>query len=117
MKTKLPMALSSEIEALGRIAERAADYPDIVRIVVFGSRVRGDFHGASDLDLLIVVKNLRHRDRVIGWLHNVELDYEVPLSPTMYTLNEVHKNERLGSAFFKNIDAEGIIIYDAEQGR
>lgn len=117
MKTKLPMALSSEIEALGRIAERAADYPDIVRIVVFGSRVRGDFHGASDLDLLIVVKNLRHRDRVIGWLHNVELDYEVPLSPTMYTLNEVHENERLGSAFFKNIDAEGIIIYDAEQGR
>jgi len=117
VKIKLPMAISSEIEALERIAEAAADYPEIVRIVVFGSRVRGDFHGASDLDLLIVVKNLQHKDRVIRWLHNLELDYDVPLSPTMYTRNEVHENERLGSAFFKNIDAEGIIIYDTGQGR
>ena len=50
VKTKLPLALDSEMQALARLAEVAADHPDIVRIVAFGSRVRGDFHGASDLD-------------------------------------------------------------------
>jgi hypothetical protein len=50
MKTKLPLALDSEMQALARHAEAAADHSDIVRIVAFGSRVRGDFHGASDLD-------------------------------------------------------------------
>lgn len=115
MKTKLPLALDSEREALARLAESAADYTDIVRIVAFGSRVRGDFHGASDLDLLVIVKNLKHKDKVIQLIHDLELHYDVPLSPTLYTRNEVEENERLGSAFFRNIESEGIIIYDAEQ--
>lgn len=116
VKTKLPLALDSEMQALARLAEAAADQPDIVRIVAFGSRVRGDFHGASDLDLLVIVKNLKHKDRVIHLIHELELSYDVPLSPTLYTRSEVEENERLGSAFFKNIESEGIIIYDAEQG-
>jgi predicted nucleotidyltransferase len=116
MKTKLPLALDSERGALERLAEAAADYQEIVRIVVFGSRVRGDFHGASDLDLLVIVKNLKHKDRVIHLIHDLELEYDVPLSPTLYTRYEVEENERLGSAFFRNIESEGIIIYDAEQG-
>ena len=111
--TKLPLALDSEMQALERLAEAAADYPEIVRIAVFGSRVRGDFHGASDLDMLVIVKNLKHKDRVIHLIHDLELSYDVPLSPTLYTRNEVEENERLGSVFFRNIESEGIIIYDA----
>jgi hypothetical protein len=40
--------------------------------------------------------------------------YDVPLSPTLYTRHEMEENKRLGSAFFRNIESEGIIVYDAE---
>jgi len=102
------------MEALERLAEAAAAYPEIITIVVFGSRVRGDFHEDSDLDLLIVVRNLEGRDRIIRLVHDLELEYDVPLSPTLYTREEVQENERLGSEFFRNLEREGIVIYDAE---
>lgn len=116
MKTKLPLALRSETEALERLAAAAVDCPGIIRIVVFGSRVRGDFHGDSDLDLLVVVENLECKDGVIHLIHDLELVYDVPLSPTLYTRHELEENKRLGSAFFRNIESEGIIVYDAEPG-
>jgi predicted nucleotidyltransferase len=114
-KVRLPLALETESEAIERLAAAAKEIPDISRIVVFGSRVRGDFSGDSDLDLLVVVEDLRHRDRIIRLIHDLELEYDVPLSPTLYTRNEVEVNKRLGSAFFRNIEREGIVIYDAEQ--
>ena len=114
-KVRLPLALETESEAIERLAAAAKEIPDISRIVVFGSRVRGDFSGDSDLDLLVVIEDLRHRDRIIRLIHDLELEYDVPLSPTLYTRNEVEVNKRLGSAFFRNIEREGIVIYDAEQ--
>jgi len=114
VKTKLPLALRSETEALERLAEAAVDCLGIIRIVVFGSRVRGDFHGDSDLDLLVVVENLECKDGVIHLIHDLELVYDVPLSPTLYTRHELEENKRLGSAFFRDIESEGIIVYDAE---
>jgi predicted nucleotidyltransferase len=117
VKTKLPLALKSEMKALERLAAAAAAYPEIIRIVVFGSRVRGDFHGDSDLDLLVVVDNLRRKDGVIRLIHDLELEYDAPLSPTLYTPNEIEENTRLGSGFFKAIESEGIVVYDAEPRR
>ena len=112
---KLPLALKSEMDALERLAEAASEYPEILKIVVFGSRVRGDFHGDSDFDLLIVVEHLKHRDKVIQLVHDLELEYNAPLSPTLYTNEEVRENKRLGSSFFRNVEREGIVIYDAGQ--
>jgi predicted nucleotidyltransferase len=115
MKMKLPLALKSEMEAMERLAETASEYPEILKIVVFGSRVRGDFHGDSDFDLLIVVESLKNRDRVIRLIHELELEYDAPLSPTLYTQKEVEENKRLGSSFFGNVEREGVMIYDVGQ--
>lgn len=116
MDDRLPLAQRSELEALERLAETAADYPEILRIVVFGSRVRGDFREDSDLDLLIVVRSLEGRDGIIHLVHDLELVYDVPLTPTLYTWKEVQENERAGNEFFHNLEREGIVIYDAELG-
>jgi predicted nucleotidyltransferase len=117
VKAKLPLASKSETEALDRLAEAAAGYPEILRIVVFGSRVRGDFHGESDLDLLVVVGDLKRRDPVIRLIHDLELQYDVPLSPVLYTRDEVEENQRLKSPFVSKIESEGVVIYEAGQER
>mgnify|MGYP000033855400 CR=1 FL=1 len=48
-----------EKEAIRRATERLREVlgENLVAVVAFGSRVRGDFHGESDLDVLIIVRN------------------------------------------------------------
>lgn len=55
-KSALKLAQKPEINALERIAQFLSAIPKVERVVFFGSRVRGDFIGSSDLDILIVIK-------------------------------------------------------------
>jgi hypothetical protein len=52
---------------------------------------------------------------VIQLIHELELEYDAPLSPTLYTQKEAEENKRLGSSFFANVEREGVMIYDTEQ--
>ena len=70
--------------------------------------------GDSDLDLLLIVSDPDSRDEPIGMIHDIELELDVPLSPTIMTLAEYDKNKAMGSSFVKNVEREGIVIYDIE---
>lgn len=90
-----------------------------MKVVAFGSRVRGDFHGSSDLDVMVIIDHMdiEVKNRVIRILHDAELEYDVPLSPVLYTKSEYRINRALGSPFFEHVEKEGIVLYDAERTR
>jgi len=52
------------------------------RIVLFGSRARGDWDADSDTDIAIIVRGLDHhlKMRVLDEVASVELDHLAPLS-------------------------------------
>jgi len=106
---------SSEKEAIRKIASALSTLSEIEKVVVFGSRVRGDFDAFSDLDVLVVVKKIAVRHRVIHALHEIEIAYDIPLSPVIYTIMEYAMNKKLKSKFIANVEREGIIIYDAHR--
>jgi predicted nucleotidyltransferase len=108
-------AVKSEAEALDKAASSLAAIPGVVKVVVFGSRVRGDFSGASDWDILVVVADISLKHPVIHALHDIELEFEIPLAPVIFTSKEYLVNQELKSSFFENIEREGVVVYDAQR--
>lgn len=75
------------------------------RLVLFGSRARGDFHHRSDIDL--AVYNMPEEKRGTFALEAEEL-------PTLLKLDIVHISQDMDAAFLHNIEKEGVILYAAK---
>ena len=112
VRPSLKLAKDAEIRALEKITTSLADIPQIEKIVFFGSRARGDFRGSADLDVLLILSDIRIKNRAIGILHDIELEYDVPISPVIFTKREYEINEKMKSKFIANVGKEGIILYD-----
>ncbi|MDE3056819.1 MAG: nucleotidyltransferase domain-containing protein, partial [Bacteroidota bacterium] len=113
------LAAENGTTALHTITKGLRKIPQVRKVVIFGSRVRGDFHGSSDLDVMIIIDqmDIEVKDKVIHILHEAELEYDVPLSPVLYTAHEYEMNKKLGSPFFERVEKEGIVLYDFERTR
>lgn len=85
---------------------------EIIKIVLFGSKVRGDFNRESDIDIFILVKEKTQdiRDRIGDLTADYIFNHDIPLSPVLYDLFEYQQNRELGSFFFENVEKEGITL-------
>lgn len=83
-----------EIKALARNHQ-------IEKVILFGSRARGDYHRASDIDLAVTG----------GDIVNFSLDVEENTS-TLLTFDVIDLEKDLKAEFLESIRKEGIIIYE-----
>lgn len=82
---------------------------NIILIKLFGSKVRGDFDEYSDIDIFILVKNRKElRDKISDIAADYLYEYNVLISPIVYTLFEYKKNKELDSFFIEQVEKEGI---------
>lgn len=83
---------------------------EILNIVLFGSKARGDFNRESDIDIFVLVreKTQNIRDKVGDITADYIFDYDIPISPVLYDLDEYEQNKKLGSFFFENVEKEGV---------
>ena len=75
------------------------------RLVLFGSRARGDNRYNSDIDL--AVYGMPESRRAEFWLDCEEL-------PTLLKFDIVHIKEGMDPAFLANIEREGVMLYASE---
>lgn len=73
----------------------------IRRIVLFGSRARGDYWRASDIDLAVWGGNIR----------NFALDVEEETS-TLLTFDVVDMDKGVQESLLESINREGMILYE-----
>lgn len=87
-----------------KLADLAARY-GAQRLVLYGSRARGDFHGRSDIDL--AVYGMPEKQRGSFAVAAEEM-------PTLLKLDIVHISADMDPDFLANIEKDGVTLYAAE---
>ena len=87
---------------------------DLVRLLLYGSYARGTFDENSDVDIVAIVKGERAElqeklKQVWESSFELELEYEIILSPTVIPYDEFEKY-REDIPYYRNIEREGVSI-------
>jgi len=94
----LPDGLAEQLAGL-------AEVHNAKRLVLFGSRARGDNKPRSDIDL--AVYGMPEQERAGFWLDAEEL-------PTLLKFDIVHIMPGMDPKFIQNIEKDGVTLYAAE---
>lgn len=79
------------------------DKYDIKKIVLFGSRARGDNRNNSDIDVAIYLKSEKDKGAIYDEINDIE---------TLYKIDIVFVNESTDIELLKNINRDGVILYE-----
>lgn len=85
-----------------------------VKIVLFGSRARGDVADYSDYDILIIQKEIRNERIVTRRLNRALFQYGIGAPVDLIAIDEKKweaDKEDIGMIYHK-IDSEGVTIYE-----
>ena len=98
-------------EFVARLRERYAD--EVMLVVLFGSKVRGDFDEESDVDVLVVVQNgdWRFRDEVALTAFEPMLEHDIVITPLVIDLEHYRWLQRYHAPLYRNIQVEGIDLW------
>ncbi len=111
MKNKLISELTNELKRKFN--------NDLISIALFGSIVKGNFTGTSDIDVLVVceapIKDWRARDEMIlDITENIELRYSTPIHMTLVGKDEILQAIESAYPLMLEIYDANEIIYDKE---
>lgn len=114
-KNTLRHLTKNERAALDRFVAQLHDkYADqIVRVVLFGSKARGDFDAESDLDVFVLVKSddWRLQDRIATLTSPISLEYNTLLSPKVIGPSLYRRMRQSRSFFLQNVSKEGTSLW------
>ena len=91
-------------------------HPDKVqRIILFGSKARGDNHTHSDIDVLLIVsdEDWRFRHAISRTAADVSLAHDVLIGPRIIGQERWARMRRGRSILFENIQTEGIELTES----
>jgi predicted nucleotidyltransferase len=88
------------------LAKKASQYPAVKKVLVFGSRARGDARQRSDFDLAVLAPGMEHAT----W-SRFALDIEDGI-PTLCGVDLVLLDDRVAAPLRARIEKEGVIIYE-----
>lgn len=96
-------------EALARLRKVFPKYPSLQKVILYGSRAKGNHHPGSDIDLCLVGPELKLED-----LYKIDQEIDelnLPEKVDLNLLNQI-QNEKLIS----HISRKGIPIYPQAHG-
>lgn len=96
-------------EVRNRLVEAA--HPD--RIILFGSYARGDFHKDSDLDLLVILRDVESRFDEMVRLRHALSDIPMAIDLVVYSADRVNERQHLRGTMLYHALAEGRVLHDA----
>jgi predicted nucleotidyltransferase len=86
-------------------------YPEnILSVIAFGSKVRGDYSEDSDYDILIIVKDrsIPIMEGIIDVFVEEEMKTNISFDPVIKSADTMALEKKYNTPFFKNITNEGV---------
>ena len=99
------------------IVRRIVGVADPDKIIVFGSRARGDHRPGSDVDILVIQKSTEPRYRRSGPLYAALAGLPVEVDVLVYTPWEILEWSAVDQAFVTTAVREGIVVYETSISR
>jgi predicted nucleotidyltransferase len=101
-------------ELFAEIVRRILSVADPRKIVLFGSRARGEHRPDSDIDLLVIQDSPlpRHRRSIPLYAALADLPIDVDTEVVVYTPAEVSEWRNAGAAFVTTALREGRVLYE-----
>lgn len=92
------------------VKSRLGEY--VVKMSVFGSKVRGDYRATSDIDVLVIVKerSLRVMDQIAEITSDLNIKYDLSISPVVFSEEEYEVNAKMASPFSLAVREEGLSL-------
>ena len=94
------------------IVRRIVDTSHPEKVILFGSRARGDSRGDSDIDLLVVADDPRPRSLRAPALYGVLSDILVPMDILVHRPDEIREWGDVPQAFVTTAVREGRVLYE-----
>lgn len=93
---------------LQQLSELFGHYPQLERVVLYGSRAKGNFRPGSDVDITLMGKELTKTD-----LNNLENEIDDLLLPYFFDISLFHKISN--PDLMEHIERVGKVIFRAKQ--
>jgi len=103
-------------DLLGHIVRRIVETAQPEKIILFGSRARGDARPDSDFDLLVMQESDQPRYRRSVPLYVALADLPAEVEVMVYTPEEVEEWSQVPQAFVTTAVREGTTIYERPGG-
>jgi predicted nucleotidyltransferase len=84
--------------------------PQAFKMVLFGSRARGDYGSESDVDVAILVRGLTRemKRRILDQVAEIELEYLLPISVLVFSEDDFEHLKKRERRIAIDIEREGI---------
>ncbi|NPV44974.1 MAG: nucleotidyltransferase domain-containing protein [Firmicutes bacterium] len=99
------MGMHIKSSVIQKLAEIFSRYSEVEKVVLFGSRARGDFKKTSDIDIVIFSKEISDRD------FNLLVD-EINEIDTVLIFDILHYEKIKKESLKNSIERDGVILYD-----
>ena len=85
----------------------------VSKVILFGSKARGDHDKHSDIDLLVVASRLLHWKEgkaIVGALFDIGMEYDVIFSPLFTSVDEWENGIFTEFPVYREISRDGAVV-------
>jgi len=108
------MADSLRTETLRELKESLQGFlgDRLLRMVLFGSRARGDYNNGSDIDVTIIIRGLTRelKHQILDKVAEVELNHLMPISALILSEDEFNHLKKRERRIALDIEKEGVLL-------
>jgi len=105
--------MKNESEAIEAAIRMLKSEFSVSKIILFGSKARGDHDEHSDIDLLVVASKLLHwkeEKAIVGALFDIGMKYDVIFSPLFTSVDEWENGIFTKFPVYQEISRDGAVV-------